>query len=64
MELRRHDDRAAGRRSGGGWRFGLAALLGALAGATLFPRPAKGRARDDLRAEPAPRAPGNAPPSG
>lgn len=41
MEPRRQDDRAAGRRSG--WRFGLAALLGALAGATLFPRPAKGR---------------------
>ncbi len=43
MEPRRQDDRATGRRSGGGWRFGLAALLGALAGATLFPRPAKGR---------------------
>lgn len=29
-----------------GWRFCLAALLGALTGATLFPRPAKGQAKE------------------
>jgi len=46
------------------WRFGLAALIGALAGATLFPRPARGRTREDVRADPAPGDPGSAPPSG
>ncbi|WP_156635602.1 hypothetical protein [Methylobacterium sp. Leaf123] len=30
------------------WRFGLAALIGALAGAMLFPRPAKGQAERKL----------------
>jgi hypothetical protein len=33
---------AAGRQSKR-WRLGLAALIGALAGAMLFPRPAKGQ---------------------
>ncbi|AMB44031.1 hypothetical protein Y590_03922 [Methylobacterium sp. AMS5] len=45
------------------WRFGLAALIGALAGAMLFPRPARGGAGEDVRADPAPRDPGSAPPS-
>lgn len=59
--LRRGPDRS-------GWRFGLALLLGALAGATAFPRPARGGSRggtkDGLRADPAPAAPGSAPPNG
>lgn len=51
------------------WRLGLAVLLGALAGATLFPRPAKGRerkggARVDVRADPAPAKPDSAPRNG
>lgn len=52
-----------------GWRFGLALLLGAVAGATAFPRPARGGGtrndkKDGLRAGPAPAAPGSAPPNG
>jgi hypothetical protein len=46
------------------WRFGLVALIGALAGATLFPRPARGRTGEDVTADPAPRDPGSAPPNG
>lgn len=43
-----------------GWPFGLVALLGALAGATLFPRPARG----GFRADPDSEAPGSGPRSG
>ncbi|PXW55543.1 hypothetical protein BY998_11827 [Methylobacterium sp. B4] len=68
MPMEQRPTGAAGTPRRGGWRFGLAALLGALAGATLFPRPAKGAASSDtkgrLRADPAPAAPGSAPPSG
>lgn len=46
------------------WRFVLAALLGALAGATLFPWPARGGARDDLRPDPPPAGPDSVPPNG
>lgn len=68
MSMEERSTESAGAPRRGGWRFGLAALLGALAGATLFPRPAKGGASGDtkgrLRADPAPEASGSGPPSG
>ncbi len=42
MPVRRREAGRIDRRPGGGWPFGLTALVGTLAGAILFPRPAQG----------------------